>query len=245
MSASRPFWCDGVAEPAVVAAEPSAVRARQVHDPDALGAVALAAVLVDHRDDRADQPVGAPAAPLAVRDLVVDRVPGEEVLAELGQLDAVLEPPLRAPAGRAPASRASRSRRSPAGRAGRPRRRRRDRVSAGGGCRWSGVGAGGAGCEPGPARRRPRRRPAAPRVRARRSASLHCDRPPGCGLNVETVGTIGGIRSGRACDVTCAGFGSRRVTSDRRGATSRSRAGAPAACSCTESRAAARPTLAA
>ena len=91
---SSPFWCEAWPRPPYSRPNcPPCVRDRSMIPTRwALScSVRNSWMTVQHG---ADQPVGAVAAPLAVRDLVLDRVPGEEVLAELGEQHAAHEPAL-------------------------------------------------------------------------------------------------------------------------------------------------------
>ena len=74
----------GVADLAVLRPEVAAVRAAEVADRQPRRARVLALVAARHPQRRPDQPVGAPAAPAAVRRRLADRVPGE-VRAALGR----------------------------------------------------------------------------------------------------------------------------------------------------------------
>ena len=80
-----------VARPAVPDAEITTVRATEVADADARRCRVPGRVGVDDTQHQPDKPIGAVAAPAAVRSTSQHRIPGEEVLARRRQLHAPLK----------------------------------------------------------------------------------------------------------------------------------------------------------
>ena len=101
----------GVADPAAdLGAEVAAAAEAEVADADPRRVRVAAVELAQHAQRRADEVVGAPAAPVAVGLSLEDRIPGEVGAALRGKADAALEPARR----RACRSRPSRATRSAA-----------------------------------------------------------------------------------------------------------------------------------